>query len=173
MFALRCTQKLQRRIGYPLSDVSVPPDTLLGDWYGNLLVARPSHLALCVSERTLLPVVVEAKNPAMFRSRMVEATSQVLAAIGVTAQAIERECSAMDRVYLTKTENKSILGSLNDLMFNLKHSLSYKPDLTLLQRSLWLAETPCKPIGHNSPDRATRELFASHAQPGALRQHAG
>ena len=161
MFAIRGTQKLLRRIGMPLSDLSVPPDTLLGDWYANLLVAKPMHLVLCMSERTLLPVVVEARNAAMFRARMVESVRAVLTALGVAPSSIERECAVMDRVYLTKTESKSVLGSLNDFMFHLKHSLAYLPEHSLLERSLYLAETPCKPIGYNSPDRATRELFSA------------
>lgn len=161
MFAVRCTQKLQRRIGLPLSDTSLPADTLLGDWYANLLVARPSHLILCISERTLLPVLVEARNTSMFPARMADAVRSVLGALGVSAQSVEREFAAMDRLYLTKTESKSVLGSLNDFMFHLKHSLSYQPQYGLLERALYLAETPCKPIGYNSPDRATRELFAT------------
>jgi hypothetical protein len=168
MFAIRGTQKLLQRIGMPLSDLSVPPDTLLGDWYANLLVAKPAHLILCISERTLLPVVVEARNASMFRARMVESVREVLTALGVAADSVERECAAMDRAYLTKTYSKSLLGSLNDFMFLLRHSLAYRPESSLVEHSLHLAEAPCKPIGYNSPDRATRELFASQGVSHAL-----
>lgn len=43
------------------SEVS-PPTTALGDWYANILFLRPQQLVLCVSERTLLPVVISGKE---------------------------------------------------------------------------------------------------------------
>ncbi|KAB2872857.1 MAG: hypothetical protein F9K36_11635 [Burkholderiaceae bacterium] len=165
MFALRCTQKLQRRIGHPLSAVVGAADTQLGDWYANLLVTKPAHLILCVSERTLLPIVVEARNPSMLRARMVEAVRQVLGSLGVPAASVERECAAMDRLYFAKTESKSILGVLNEFIFQLKYSLAHRPELSLLEQSLWLAQTP---VAHTFPDRATQELFAIHGASYAL-----
>lgn len=56
MITIRCTQKLLRRV-HP-TDEPRPSTTRLGDWYANLVFARPEQLVLCVSERTLLAVVV-------------------------------------------------------------------------------------------------------------------
>jgi hypothetical protein len=44
-------------------------------------------------------------------------------------------------------------------MFMLTHDRQALPAATLIEHSLHLAETPCAPIGHSSPDRVTTELF--------------
>ncbi len=45
---------------------SVRPTTCLGDWYANLLFTERLRLVICISERSLLPVFVAAKDPASF-----------------------------------------------------------------------------------------------------------
>ena len=61
MVTLRCTQKLLRRL--EVTDKPAAPTPVLGDWYANILFSRPHQLVLCVSERSLLPVVLLAKEP--------------------------------------------------------------------------------------------------------------
>ena len=69
----------------------------------------------------------------------------------------------MGTVQVGRTASRRVLGSLNDLMFQLQVRLDAHPERSLVEHSLRLAETPCKLIGHASPDRATRALFASSA----------
>jgi len=161
MVTLRCTQKLLRRVPDPLSDTPARPTTLLGDWYANLLFRKPQQLVLCVSERTLLPVVVPAKDIHTLSARLTVTVREVLVTLGVAPSLADRECVEMQDFHFGRTANKRVLGSLNDFMFNLSYTLDMHLNESLLQRSLFLAETPCKPIGYNSPDRATLELFAS------------
>ncbi len=61
-----------------------------------------------------------------------------------------------------KTASRRILGSLNDLAFQLQVGLLNFPDRTLLAHSLWLAKTPLKVIDYGAPDQATRAAFAAH-----------
>ena len=61
MFTLRCTRRLLERFGEPAADVPAPT-TVLGDWYANLLNVGRLRLVLCTSERTLLTVLVPAKD---------------------------------------------------------------------------------------------------------------
>jgi len=161
MFTLRCTQKLLRR-GLPAPALEgEQPTTLLGDWYANILFSKPQHLVLCVSERTLLPVIVAAKDAKSLAARVGEAASTVLTALGIEASAVASEVEQMRSALIGRTANKRVIGSLNDLMFQLEHGLHYSPERSLLEHALWLAETPCKPIEHSSPDRATVALFES------------
>jgi hypothetical protein len=162
MYAVRCTQKLHRRLGYPLSDASVPATTQLGDWYANLLIAKPMHLVLCVNERSLLPVVVEARDPSGFPHRLADAVRSVLLSIGVSPAAAGREHTEMlSGMYLTKTASKSMLGSLNDFMFHLKVGVAEHPSESLLERSLRMARIPCNVIGFKYPSEVAYEVFAS------------
>ena len=60
MFTLRCTKKLLTRLKVK-PDLQPPPSTTkLGDWYADTLNLGRERLVLCVSELTLLPVVVPA-----------------------------------------------------------------------------------------------------------------
>jgi hypothetical protein len=161
MVTLRCTQKLLRRVPSQSSGSTPRPTTLLGDWYANLLFRKPQQLVFCVSERTLLPVIVPAKEIHTLPARLSGAVREVLIALGVAPGLADREHAEMQQFFFGRTESKRILGSLNEFMFELAYVMDVRPDESLLQRSLFLAESPCKPIGYNSPDRATLELFAS------------
>jgi hypothetical protein len=163
MFTLRCTQKLLRRGLAETAGEQAPPTTLLGDWYANVLVARPQHLVLCISERTLLPLVVPAKNIQQLPLRLEQALAPVLIALGIEAPAVARELAAMQSPRIGRTASKRTLGSLNELMFLLQGQLEWQPSLSLLAHSLRLSQTPMKGVEHSFPDRATTALFASAA----------
>ena len=163
MFTLRCTQKLLRRGLTESSGSSQAASTLLGDWYANILFVRPQQLVLCVSERTLLPVVLPAKASDTLVTRLPEATADVLAALSVSPAAVQAEHQAMQVARIGRTSSKRVLGSLNELVFLLQHSLHSHPEWSHLQHSLWLAKTPCKVIEYDAPDRATQALFLSSA----------
>jgi hypothetical protein len=166
MVTLRCTQKLLKRLSQPLSEVPPQPTTLLGDWYANILFSKPQQLVLCISERTLLPVILPAKDIHTFSDRFVVAVHEVLTALGVAPQLADRECSQMQHILIGKTNNRQILGSLNDLLFHFDYYLYAEPSQSLLQHSLFLSTIICKPIGYNSPKDVTLELFGSGSNIG-------
>ncbi len=60
MLTIRCTRKLLERLDVEASSVPLHPTNHLGDWYANLLFTGRARLIICISERTLLPVFVEA-----------------------------------------------------------------------------------------------------------------
>lgn len=161
MLTLRCTQKLLAR-GLEISPgVERPPTTLLGDWYANVLPRKPQHLVLCISERTLLPVILPAKDAKSLPGRLSDAVCVVLGHLGIEPAAIERERAEMGQVQVGRTASRSVLGSLNDFMFQLHVGLDVHPGRSLIEQSLRLAKTPCKPIEYASPEAATRALFSS------------
>ena len=157
MVTLRCTQKLLRRLD--VTERPAAPTTVLGDWYANILFSRPHQLVLCVSERSLLPVVLLAKETQALASRLTFTAGLMLEKLGVAPSLIERELFAMRSFAYGRTQNRRVLGSLNDLMFQLSWYMHHSPARSLLEHSLHLAETPCSPISMGSPDRVTVELF--------------
>jgi hypothetical protein len=163
MFTLRCTQKLLRRGLTESHGAEVKATALLGDWYANVLVIRPQHLVLCISERTLLPVIVPAKGISALPARLVEALSPILVALAVPPVSAQAECEHMREHRVGRTANRRVHGSLNELMFLLEHSLRAHPERSLPEHSLWLVQTPCKGVEYNAPDRATQALFMSSA----------
>jgi hypothetical protein len=162
VFVLRCTQKLLDRLNSTPDPESTPPDTVLGDWYANLIRVGRIQVVLAVSERSLLPVVVPARDSRALVQRLCEALEPILNAIGVPADEATAERGAMQRWAVGKTANRRVLGSLNDLAFQLQVGLLDFPDRTLLAQSLWLAKTPLKVIDYGAPDQATLAAFAAH-----------
>ena len=162
MFVLRCTQKLLDRLNAKVDPEPAQPDTVLGDWYANLVRIGRVQVVLCVSDQSLLPVVVPAKEARSLVQRLVEALEPTLTAIGVPADDVVAEYAAMRSWVVGKTANRRVLGSLNDLAFQLEAALRNFPDRTLLEHSLWLAKTPLKVIDYGAPDQATLAAFAAH-----------
>jgi hypothetical protein len=160
MFTVRCTQKLLRRV--EPTDAPTAPTTVLGDWYANVLYSRPRQLVLCVSERSLLPVVLHAKEGHTLAPRLTLAVGQVLQRLGVASALIEREQNEMRAFAYSRTQNRRVLGQLNDLMFQLSWYLHDRPEESFLAHSLHLAETPCGAI-NGFPDKLTVELFQAAA----------
>lgn len=161
VFALRCTQKLLDRLECPPDPEPAPPDTALGDWYANLIRVGRVQVVLAVSERSLLPVVVPARDARSLVQRLGEAVGEMLVAVGIPEDDVIAERGAMQHWTVGKTANRRILGSLNDLAFQLQVGLHRSPDRTLLTQSLWLAKTPMKVIDYGAPDQATLAAFAA------------
>ena len=156
MFTLRCTAKLLRRLrATPGVDLE-PPTTRLGDWYATLVHEHREQFVLCVSERSLLPVVVPAKEARTLVPRFRDALAELLARLGVSTAEIERERAEMDAVRVGRTASRQVLGTMNDFL----RMFSWRAlGRSLLDESLQLAEAPCGPIGMRSPDDLTLELL--------------
>jgi hypothetical protein len=60
-----------------------------------------------------------------------------------------------------KTTSRRVLGSLNELVFQLESGLIHRPDRSLPDHSLWLARTPMKVIEYAAPNQATAAAFAA------------
>ncbi|MCV0437442.1 MAG: hypothetical protein K5880_02335 [Hydrogenophaga sp.] len=117
---------------------------------------------LAVSERSLLPVVVPARDSRTLVQRLCKVLEPILTEIGVSADEAAAERYAMQRWAVGKTANRRVLGSLNDLAFQLQVGLLNYPDRTLTAQSLWLAKTPLKVIDYGAPDQATLAAFAAY-----------
>lgn len=95
-------------------------------------------------------------------TRLADSLREVLLLLGVAPGEVEAEHSRMSEVGFRPTRNRRVLGTLNDFIFQLSWYLNERPAASLLEASLRLAETPCGPIGHASPDRLR---YISSARP--------
>lgn len=116
MFTLRCTRKLLERLRASPGVALEPSTTRLGDWYATLVYERTEQLVLCVSERSLLPVLPPAKEARTLVPRFRNALAEFLACLGVPPAEIERERAEMADVRISRTASRQILGSMNDFL---------------------------------------------------------
>jgi hypothetical protein len=121
------------------------------------------QVVLLVSERTLFPVVVPAREARTLTQRFPLELARALAELGVAPPTIDREVQAMAGPRVGKTASRQVLGSMNDFQRMMPYHPWPPPSLTAL--SLELAEAPYGPIGMRRPDELTRELFAA---PGGM-----
>ena len=165
MVVLRCTRKLLRWLREKPVEDAAASSTLLGDWYANLLWVYRKPLILAVSARTLLPVLIPARDSGALAPRLAAALGEVLGALGVPLQQLEEEQRQMAKIVFAQTNSRTILGTMNDF----DRMLDPAAGQSLTSAALELAEGPCGPIAMESPNRATVNLFASpHLDSGLI-----
>lgn len=98
MVTFRCTKKLLRQLRTAPSSEPRPSTTALGDWYATLVLTRPLvPLVLCVSEQSLLSVILPARELGTLTSRFQKAVRDHLLVLGASLHDVEREAAAMYR----------------------------------------------------------------------------
>lgn len=164
MFTLRCTKKLLTRLRVKPEPRPPPSTTKLGDWYADTLNLGRERLVLCVSELTLLPVVVPAVGAATdLDAKLARGLRETLEALGAPTPTIDAEMNQMLEVTIAKTASRVVLGSMNDFQFMVRHIRNQLPTASLLDLGLELANTPCSPIDDWPKDAA---LAALAGKPG-------
>jgi hypothetical protein len=163
MFVVHGTKKLLDRVGRPGSD-ELPPTTALGNWYATAVFWRP-QAALFVNEKTLLPVVVPLAPAATVVNRFPTYLVGVLIRLGIDRSFVEAEVSEMSDHLLAKTQNRSVLGSMNDFVYLGKHYAADDRTYDPLELSLQLADVPCGPLygSHAFPAEELRALVSEVA----------
>lgn len=158
MIVLRCTSKLLSRLTTKPAETTDESSNALGDWYATLLRMKRGHFVLGIARKTLLPIVVSGRELRTFPERLATTLAEVLAAYGVGADAIERECAAMSEVQYARTDDRSTVGVLTEFQRLLHGDLEYFPTATLTELSLRLAQTPI--VARNAfPEDETCRLF--------------
>jgi hypothetical protein len=109
-----------------------------------------------------------------FPERLRASVGVLLRRIGVPGPAIAREIHEMRTMVLAKTNDRSVLGSINDFQFTYEYTREYRLQWDLEEWSWHLSETPCGPLKYARPRDVVLELFeAAHpdtpdsSRPGA------
>ena len=145
MVILRATQKVLRYLPAP-SVVDSDSDTALGDWYANRVVFNRHPFLLLVSARSLLATIIPARDVRDFPLRLADTVSHRLRRLGVAEHWVERESEAMQDVVVAKTNDRSVLGTMNDFANIIPF---YLGESRMRESLLWaveekLAEIPCR-----------------------------
>jgi hypothetical protein len=156
MLVLRCTQKLLSRLGPPVDDPP-PSTTALGDWYARPLNIGHQRLVLLISERSRLPLLMQARELKRLPQTFPKALAAVLIELGVPATNLIPELDAAADVVVAKTNSRSHLGSLNEFAQML--TWQREPLVDLVGESVELSRTPVGPLGPGWPDEVTLRLL--------------
>ncbi len=152
MQTLRCTKKLLTRLKVKPDPRPPPSTTKLGDWYADVLNMGRERLVLCVSELTLLPVVVPAIGAGVdLNAKLARGLRETLEALNAPKATIDAEVNQLLEVTIAKTASRVVLGSMNEFQFMVRHVRNQLPTASHLELGLELAGVLCGAIDYDRP----------------------
>ena len=164
MVALRCTQRLLRRLRTDVPKGVPDAGNALGHWYATLLTFNRTAYVIAISERSLLSLVLPGAPFNTLVARFPAALAELLHALGVPASQITTELNATSPLVIAATANRRVLGCLNQYAFELSIHFSQEPHASLLERELWLSENISSAIRYSAPREVALELLAERSR---------
>jgi hypothetical protein len=122
MLYLKCTGVVQKALGLPKTLVTdaLPSSAPLGNWYIHRFDIGRRKAYIFMSEATLLSFILfQGKKPLTVQTlpnMMLAGLEQLLRMRGISQDAIERAIAPYHEGLFAKTDSRSDLGSLNDLV---------------------------------------------------------
>ncbi|MGR5150231.1 DUF6933 domain-containing protein, partial [Photobacterium alginatilyticum] len=126
MVQLRCTNKVQKYLGVKqenLSEISTV-ESCLGHWYVNLFTQNRRNVAIYMNEKTLLSFVligVKKSKSEQIIEGFPAGLIQLLEFEGFNDSQIRQVVASLNEVQITKTNSRSLLGNMNDLVHMYKY----------------------------------------------------
>jgi hypothetical protein len=164
LYLLRCTRPLLQDAARHLTTAAhgAVSDTRLGDWFMTRLNCGRQRYLLATSSRSLLSVVVPARDLRGVPDRMARAVGELLAELGIPSEPLQREVAAMKRAAVAPTNDRSVLAFMTNLRVDADwelHDLAWRPGRTLHYVNVRLSETPCGLLAFETPAELTRRLL--------------
>ena len=125
MMIIRCTGKLQKEMGLKKNDLETvePQFSYLGSWHANLLHIDGKKCVLFTNDKTLFSFIAPGVTRAQIKNLselFIDLFQCVLADEGFSKIIVGKILSEYSEVTYSKTNSKSVLGSMNDLAFHYK-----------------------------------------------------
>ena len=157
-----CTQKLAKELDAKLYSPLTNSDGL-GNWYANLLRIDRRKCVLFTHEQTLYSVFVPNLKKPEFQHLddiFVQALFKQLREEVFTQGQIENVLEEYDgNIKYAKTDNRSLLGSMNDIAFHIKYEVQLHKNLAnvdIFSLVRKLNHIPFKAIGFEYPETLFR-----------------
>jgi hypothetical protein len=126
MQLIRCTQKLLKELRVkPTEDE--PRFGYIGDWHANLLRIERRKCVLFTNSKTLYSIFVPALKRVdfdHFDERFRQSLFKRLRIEGFSQFQIEKVLEEYQTIDFARTNNRSVLGSMNDLAFQIEGHIS-------------------------------------------------
>jgi hypothetical protein len=184
LITLRCTQKLLKALKQKPEADPPAPSSPLGDWCAKPLHVNQRPYVLAASQKTLMMVLLPRKGdmPATFRARVLA----LLRRWEAPQDAIDREAFHLQEIRYGTTNNRSVLGALNqavpvaqDMMEEGSSEESVEDFLARFQcsaaRSHYAFSALAETLGYTTPDpfarRSSIELMLSQRDRTLLTKH--
>ena len=152
MQLIKCTAKLRKEMGLKDSALFAgeAPSSGLGSWHANLLTIQRHKFVLFANDKTLFNFI----TPDVRRSEIRELHKlfltylhPVLAQEDFTRQQRDSIASEYDKIAYARSNNRSVLGSMNDLAFNYEYRIMMLGSLHSPEMPKIISELNRMPMG--------------------------
>jgi hypothetical protein len=158
---IRITSKLAKKLNLPLSLIESGNEPSINEWYGNLFTFKRAQYILLTNEKTLFSFVFPGKgitNYNLFLKKMSIHLEEMLGTYDLTSVWEKHFMSEFNEVSISKTNNRAVLGSMNEIIFYAKCVLE-KEEVSPKDLSLELNTIIYSLIKYKSPIEVFREFF--------------
>jgi hypothetical protein len=166
MTRIRCTQALQKILRIkPDETQDSLTSTPLGDWYAHLLWIERKKCILFTNEVTLFnffALDVKKADLADMNTFFRENLRRGLEAVGIIGAPASRLLLALGNITISKTNNRSVLGSMNDYAFQYRVYVETQGGLhhcDTLDMISSINESPMRAIGYDSGTRRLKQYL--------------
>jgi len=133
MVTIRCTAKLLKELD--TKPASVPAQLPgLSDWHANLLRVDRKKCVLFTNDLTLYSFLIHKEKKTLsagFGEQFRLGLFKSLMSDGLNDSQVKRMLDSQDSIVVAKTNSRSVLGSMNDLAFQIKYMVQAKGGLTM------------------------------------------
>jgi hypothetical protein len=163
VYSIYATKKLLDRMQGPITHLFPEASARLGNWFAKPLFWRPQY-ARITNEESSLPVFSPLAPASSLANRFPDELATTLRAHGVPESFIENELLAMDDVCVSKTNDRRVVGRLNELATMATRMRAFHPGLTPLHLAVELAQVPLGLSGgsYRVPEDALGALVSTH-----------
>ena len=166
MAQIQCTKKILKELKVKPEEIDqqLPP---LADWYANLLHIDRRKCVLVTHQSTLYSVFIPGlKKPDFLHFTEVVGQNlfKNLLQEEIPQEQLELVFNELQTISYTKTSNRSVLGSMNDLAFQINYRVSADGGLNnidIYEVNHYLNRTPMSAIEDTYPIDAFKKLLFS------------
>jgi len=165
LLIIRGTAKLLRELGIPKAQAGSSEDGVLGSWFANLFRYERRKCVILVNDRTLYCVVLFGllkRDMANLGNLFINELAKSLTKDGIPTELVASVATACHPIVWRPTNNRSVLGSMNELIQQLKfmasrRSLGSEQEIQGLNRQL--NRTLMGPLGSSYAVERMREAL--------------
>lgn len=167
MITIRCTQKLLKELHLSRAQLAEPDDGVLGSWFASLFRLERRKCVLFTNDRTLYSFLLFGLLKHDFENlsrRLVKGLTTNLRRDGIPVEMVASIGIACHPVAWGATNNRSVLGSANDMIQQCKFVFSNRhedPVQIIEWLNVHLNRTPMKAIGYDYAVDKLREALRS------------
>lgn len=165
MLVLRPTKVLARRLSLSLPSTAPPGHDRVADWCVHEFRLRDLRVLAFFQTATLHPLLTSGRgvtDDTTLIRRFVEAATASLRDTEFEFLLRSRILPATSEIVWAPIPSRSVLGSMNDLIFAARYHLDERGEVPAVV-AMKLAETPLSILNMNSPQRALRAVAAGEA----------